>query len=60
MPMANQTVTVGEFILLGFALSRQVELLFLTLLLSTFLLILLGSLLIISIVLSYSCLHTPM
>nr|KAF6388187.1 olfactory receptor family 6 subfamily J member 1 [Myotis myotis] len=60
MPMANQTATVGEFILLGFALSRQVELLFLMLLLSTFLLTLLGNLLIISIVLSYSCLHTPM
>lgn len=58
--MANQTATVGEFILLGFALSRQVELLFLVLLLSTFLLTLLGNLLIISIVLSYSCLPTPM
>ena len=49
-----------EFILLGFPLSRQVELLFLVLLLPTFLLTLLGNLLIISVVLSYSRLHTPM
>ncbi|KAM9202406.1 olfactory receptor 6J1 [Dugong dugon] len=58
--MENQTATVTEFILLGFPLSRDVELLFLVLLLPTFLLTLLGNLLIISIVLSYSRLHTPM
>ncbi|XP_012668281.1 olfactory receptor 6J1 [Otolemur garnettii] len=58
--MGNQTAAVTEFILLGFALSREVELLFLVLLLPTFLLTLLGNLLIISIVLFYSRLHTPM
>ncbi|XP_012504761.1 PREDICTED: olfactory receptor 6J1 [Propithecus coquereli] len=58
--MGNRTAVVTEFILLGFALSREVELLLLVLLLPTFLLTLLGNLLIISIVLSYSCLHTPM
>ncbi|XP_003420978.2 olfactory receptor 6J1 [Loxodonta africana] len=58
--MENQTAMVTEFILLGFPLSREVELLFLVLLLPTFLLTLLGNLLIISIVLSYSRLHTPM
>ncbi|KAM9646086.1 olfactory receptor 6J1 [Trichechus inunguis] len=58
--MENQTATVTEFILLGFPLSRDVELLFLVLLLPTFLLTLLGNLLIISIVLSYSRLHTRM
>ncbi|KAM7154767.1 LOW QUALITY PROTEIN: olfactory receptor 6J1 [Molossus nigricans] len=56
----NQTATVGEFILLGFPLSRQVELLFLVVLLPMFLLTLLGNLLIIPIVLSDSHLHTPM
>ncbi|KAM5240624.1 olfactory receptor 6J1 [Hipposideros larvatus] len=58
--MENQTATITEFILLGFPLSRQEELLFLVLLLPAFLLTLLGNLLIISIVLSYSCLHSPM
>ncbi|XP_057581022.1 olfactory receptor 6J1 [Hippopotamus amphibius kiboko] len=58
--MENQSAGVIEFILLGFPLSRQVELLFLVLLLPTFLLTLLGNLLIVSIVLSYSRLHTPM
>ncbi|KAM9090627.1 LOW QUALITY PROTEIN: olfactory receptor 6J1 [Megaptera novaeangliae] len=57
--MENQA-GVMEFILLGFPLSRQVELLFLVLLLPTFLLTLLGNLLIISVVPSYSRLHTPM
>lgn len=46
--------------MLGFPLSRQVELLFLVLLLPAFLLTLLGHLLIISIVLPYSRLHTLM
>ncbi|XP_037691099.1 olfactory receptor 6J1-like [Choloepus didactylus] len=60
MPMENQTVMVTEFILLGFLLSREVELLFLVLLLPMFLLTLLGNLLIISVVLSHSRLHIPM
>ncbi|XP_047653436.1 olfactory receptor 6J1 [Phacochoerus africanus] len=58
--MENQTAGVTEFILQGFPLSRWMEVLFLVLLLPTFLLTLLGNLLIISIVLSYSRLHTPM
>ncbi|XP_069319312.1 olfactory receptor 6J1 [Eulemur rufifrons] len=58
--MGNRTAVVTEFILLGFALSREVELLLPVLLLPTFLLTLLGNLLIISIVLFYSRLHTPM
>ncbi|XP_024412065.2 olfactory receptor 6J1 [Desmodus rotundus] len=59
-PMVNQTATGVGFVLLGFLLCRQVELLFLVLLLPIFLLTLLGSLFIISIVLSYSRLQTPM
>ncbi|XP_076982639.1 olfactory receptor 6J1 [Tamandua tetradactyla] len=58
--MENQTAMVTEFILLGFLLSREVELLFLVLLLPMFLLTLLGNLLIISVVLSYPRLHIPM
>ncbi|EPY87621.1 olfactory receptor 6J1-like protein [Camelus ferus] len=50
-PMENQTASVTEFILLGLPLSRQVELLFLVLLLPTFLLTLLGNLLIICAIL---------
>ncbi|KAM5340262.1 LOW QUALITY PROTEIN: olfactory receptor 6J1 [Glossophaga mutica] len=56
--MVNQTA-MGEFVLLGFPLSRQGELLFLVLLLPAFLLTLLGNLLIISVVLSY-CRLTPL
>ncbi|EHH63465.1 hypothetical protein EGM_16433, partial [Macaca fascicularis] len=56
----NWTAAVTEFVLLGFSLSREVELLFLVLLLLTFLLTLLGNLLIIFTVLSCSRLHTPM
>ncbi|XP_032121423.1 olfactory receptor 6J1 [Sapajus apella] len=58
--MGNGTAAVTEFVLLGFPLSREAELLFLVLLLPTFLLTLLGNLLIISTVLSCSHLHTPM
>ena len=50
--MEDQSAALMEFILLGFPLSRQVELLLLVLLLPTFLLTLLGNLLIISLVLS--------
>ncbi|KAM8780245.1 LOW QUALITY PROTEIN: olfactory receptor 6J1 [Rhynchonycteris naso] len=58
MPVDNQTTNVGEFVLLEFLLSRQVELLFLLQLRLTFLKTLLRNLLIISTVLSYSHLHT--
>ena len=51
-PMEDQSASLMEFILLGFPLSRQVELLLLVLLLPTFLLTLLGKLLIISVMLS--------
>lgn len=59
-PMENQSALLMEFILLGFPLSRQVELLFLVFLLPAFLLMLLGNLLIISVVLSWARLHTSM
>ncbi|XP_072868998.1 olfactory receptor 6J1 [Chlorocebus sabaeus] len=59
-PVGNWTAVVTEFVLLGFSLSREAELLFLVLLLPTFLLTLLGNLLFISTVLSCSRLHTPM
>ncbi|KAL4692711.1 hypothetical protein H8959_016521 [Pygathrix nigripes] len=58
--MGNWTAAVTEFVLLGFSLSREAELLFLVLLLPTCLLTLLGNLLIIFTVLSCSRLHTPM
>uniref|UniRef100_F6T243 Olfactory receptor n=1 Tax=Monodelphis domestica TaxID=13616 RepID=F6T243_MONDO len=58
--MKNQTTTVAEFILLGFPISREVELLFFILLLPTYLLTLLGNILIICTVVSYSRLYTPM
>ncbi|XP_068953590.1 olfactory receptor 6J1-like [Petaurus breviceps papuanus] len=58
--MDNQTTAVTEFILLGFPISREVELLFFMLLLPTYLMTLLGNVLIIYIVVSHSCLYTPM
>uniref|UniRef100_A0A4X2M0I7 Olfactory receptor n=1 Tax=Vombatus ursinus TaxID=29139 RepID=A0A4X2M0I7_VOMUR len=53
--MGNMT----EFILLGFPISREVELLFFMLLLPTYLLTLLGNILITCVVVSYSRLYTP-
>ncbi|XP_020839988.2 olfactory receptor 6J1-like [Phascolarctos cinereus] len=58
-PQVNQTTTVTQFILLGFPISREVELLLFVLLLPTYLTTLLGNTLIICIVVSYSRLYTP-
>ncbi|XP_027700915.1 olfactory receptor 6J1-like [Vombatus ursinus] len=59
-PKENQTTTVTEFILLGFPISSEVELLFFVLLLPSYLITLLGNILIICIVVSYPHLYTPM
>ncbi|XP_074092338.1 olfactory receptor 6J1-like [Macrotis lagotis] len=56
----NQTTTVIELILLGFPISREVELLVFLLLLPTYLITLLGNILIIYIIVSHSNLFTPM
>ncbi|XP_020840021.1 olfactory receptor 6J1-like [Phascolarctos cinereus] len=58
--MENQTTTVTEFVLLGFPISRKTELLFFVLLLPTYLMTLLGNIVIIYLVVSHSRLYTPM
>ncbi|KAM9061420.1 olfactory receptor 6J1-like [Sarcophilus harrisii] len=58
--MKNQTTTVTEFILLGFPISREVELLFFVFLLPTYMITLLGNIFIIYIIVSHSCFYTPM
>ncbi|XP_043836422.1 olfactory receptor 6J1-like [Dromiciops gliroides] len=58
--MENQTTAVTEFILLAFPIDREVELLFFMLLLPTYMITLLGNILIIYIVMSLSRLYTPM
>ncbi|XP_051829900.1 LOW QUALITY PROTEIN: olfactory receptor 6J1-like [Antechinus flavipes] len=58
--MKNQTTTVTEFILLGFPISREEELLFFVFLLPTYMITLLGNIFIIYIIVSHSHLYMPM
>ncbi|XP_074141308.1 olfactory receptor 6J1-like [Sminthopsis crassicaudata] len=58
--MENQTTTVTAFILLGFPISREVELLFFVFFLPMYMITLLGNIFIIYIIVSHSRLCTPM